>query len=112
MPRQVSENVCHCCVGKAKDKDGNNDKEPDTEDTKLKPGHLPVTDWRVFDQRFLGYYTWLEPPLQPKAQKCENCGIQCLKVHRCVFSTVLDSFSEPKRAEYIARQNCYTKKDD
>eukprot|EP00892_Ulva_mutabilis_P010448 jgi/Ulvmu1/7776/UM004_0005.1 len=49
----------------------------------VQPGHLPVTDWRVFDQRFLSYYTWLEPPLQPEPQKCENCGIQCLKVHRC-----------------------------
>lgn len=59
------------------------------EDVKLKPGHLPVTDWRVFDQRFLGYYTWLEPPLQPKALKCENCGIQCLKVHRYGFQSVV-----------------------
>lgn len=48
----------------------------------IKPGHIPVTDWRVFDQRFLSYYTWLEPPLQPEPLKCSNCGIQCLKVHR------------------------------
>lgn len=51
----------------------------------VKPGHLPVTDWRVFDQRFFSYYTWLEPPLQPEPHKCENCGIQCLKVHRCLL---------------------------
>jgi hypothetical protein len=52
------------------------------EESDVPEGHLPVTDWRVFDQRFLGYYTWLEPPLQPKPHKCENCGIVCLKVHR------------------------------
>lgn len=50
----------------------------------IKPGHVPVTDWRVFDQRFYSYYTWLEPPLQPEPQKCENCKNQCLKVHRCL----------------------------
>jgi hypothetical protein len=78
-------------AGKLKDKAVANDMEAE-ELPKLKPGHLPVTDWRVFDQRFLGYYTWLEPPLQPKAQKCENCGVQCLKVHRSVH---LQSVSYP-----------------
>lgn len=77
-----------CATGKLKDQEGENDKEADAEETKLKPGHLPVTDWRVFDQRFLGYYTWLEPPLQPTALKCANCGIQCIKVHRCAAAYI------------------------
>jgi hypothetical protein len=48
----------------------------------LPKGHLPVTDWRVWDQRYFGYYTWLEPPMQPEPQKCAMCGSLCIKVHR------------------------------
>jgi hypothetical protein len=48
----------------------------------LPKGHLPVTDWRVWDQRYFGYYTWLEPPMQPEPQKCAMCGSMCIKVHR------------------------------
>lgn len=49
----------------------------------LPAGHMPVTDWRVWDQRFFGFYTWLEPPMQSEPQKCVMCGAVCLKVHRC-----------------------------
>jgi hypothetical protein len=31
----------------------------------------------------------LEPPLQPDAQKCEMCGMVCLKVHRWVSAYLL-----------------------
>ena len=48
-------------------------------------GHLPVTDWRVFDQRFYGFYTWLEAPMQQETIKCPQCGRPCERVvHRCV----------------------------
>lgn len=82
-------------VDKKKDKK-NKTKKDYLEEERLqdiKPGHLPVTDWRVFDQRFFSYYTWLEPPLQPDPHKCENCGIQCLKIHRCLHFAVA-GFSE------------------
>jgi hypothetical protein len=89
-------------AGKAKDKDTGDKKgtkgktkladvveereqEAAAEQEPLPEGHLPVTDWRVFDQRFYGFYTWLEAPLQRDPLKCPQCERPCEKVHRCAF---------------------------
>ena len=45
----------------------------DEDEEALPAGHIPVTDWRVLDQRFYGFYVWLEPPLQKDEVKCEQC---------------------------------------
>lgn len=54
----------------------------------LPAGHLPVTDWRVFDQRFYGFYTWLEPPMIKAELKCALCERPCIRVHRCGLLTM------------------------
>ena len=42
----------------------------------------PVTDWRCFDQRNQGYYTWLEPPNQDTDILCAGCDCPLIRVHR------------------------------
>ena len=56
------------------------------EEAPLPEGHIPVTDWRVFDQRFYGFYVWLEPPLQKDETTCAQCSRPLMRVHRCAFS--------------------------
>ena len=48
----------------------------------LPAGHLPVTDWRCLDQRFYGFFTYLEPPMQKDPVKCTMCQQPCQRVHR------------------------------
>ena len=65
---------------------------PEEEEEALEPlpaGHLRVTDWRVFDQRFYGFYTWLEPPMGKDDLKCTLCERPCVRVHRCAASANL-----------------------
>jgi hypothetical protein len=51
----------------------------------LPEGHIPVTDWRVLDQRFYGFYTWLEPPMQKADVPCAMCERPCERIHRCAL---------------------------
>jgi hypothetical protein len=53
------------------------------EEKSLPQGHLPVADWRCFDQRFFGFFTYLEPPMQKDTLVCAMCKRPCERIHRC-----------------------------
>jgi hypothetical protein len=52
-------------------------------------GHLSVTDWRCFDQRFFGFFTYLEPPMQKDHVVCAMCKRPCERIHRCALTPPL-----------------------
>lgn len=71
--------------GKKKERVTLRDAVVEEEKAPLPPGHLPVTDWRCLDQRFYGFFVYLEPPMQKDAVKCEMCQQPCQRVHRCTL---------------------------
>ena len=70
-------------AGKKKERVTLRDAVVAEEEAPLPAGHLRVTDWRCLDQRFYGFFTYLEPPMQKDAVKCEMCQQPCQRVHRC-----------------------------
>lgn len=68
-------------AGKSSKKGARNEPPP-----KLNTAEWPVVDWRCFDQRNQGYYTWLEPPMQDDDLKCARCDLDLVRVHRCGVS--------------------------
>lgn len=74
---------------KSAKKGGRKSEAPEAPPAKLLKAEWPVVDWRCFDQRNQGFYTWLEPPMQDDDIKCVKCGLELVRVHRCALSCLL-----------------------